>query len=95
MKTKQKTLKRGAMDSCMNRISEERILQLFNDFSEGEATGTVKDWRAVALYWRNALNRAINDINAIRPSVAAMYLGQECIKRAHSDMAEWLKRVKS
>lgn len=75
--------------------SEERILQLSNDLSEGIKSGTVKEWRTVAKYFRDALDRAHNDINAIRPSVAAMVMGQNCVRFAHEEMDAWLKRVSS
>ena len=76
-------------------ISEERILQLSNDMSEGIASGTVGEWRAVAQYFRNQVDKAHNDINSIRPSVAAMVMGQNCVNYAHAEMDAWLKRVVS
>ena len=75
--------------------SEERILQLSNDLSEGIKSGSVKEWRTVAKYFRDQLDRAHNDINAIRPSVAAMVMGQNCVRFAHEEMDAWLKRVSS
>lgn len=76
-------------------VNEERILQLSNDLSEGIKSGTVKEWRAVAYYFRHKLDTAHNDINAIRPSVAAMVLGTNCIRHAHAEMDVWLEKVSS
>lgn len=85
----------GSLERLVSCLSEDRILQLSNDMSEGIASGTVKDWRAVAKYFRDQLDRAHNDINSIRPSVAAMVMGQNCVTYAHAEMDAWLKRVRS
>lgn len=85
----------GSLQRLVSCLSEEQILQLSNDMSEGIASGTVKDWRAVAKYFRDQLDRAHNDINSIRPSVAAMVMGQNCVTYAHAEMDAWLKRVRS
>ena len=76
-------------------LPEERILQLSNDLSEGMKSGTVQEWRSVAKYFRDQVDRAHNDINSIRPSVAAMVMGQNCVRYAHKEMEAWLKRVRS
>ena len=94
-KTGEQSRTAGSLARCVSCITEERILQLSNDLSEGIATGTVRDWRAVARYWRDKLDKAHNDINSIRPSVAAMVMGQNCVRFAHREMEEWLKRVSS
>ena len=95
MKSKTASPKPKRKAVLMAALSEERILQLSNDLSEGINSGTVKDWRAVAKYFRDQLDRAHNDINAIRPSVAAMVMGQNCVRFAHAEMDAWLKRVSS
>jgi hypothetical protein len=76
-------------------IDEERILQLSNDLSENIKSGTVKEWRSVAYYFRHKLDQAHNDINSIRPSVAAMVTGMRCVQFSHQEMDQWLKRVHS
>jgi hypothetical protein len=76
-------------------ISDERILQLSNDLSEGIRSGDVSEWRSVAKYFRDALDKAHNDINAIRPAVAAMLTGTSCVQHAHAEMDQWLKKVVS
>lgn len=88
-------MKPGRKKKLISDLTEERILQLSNDMSEDIRSGSVNDWRAVAKYFRNQLDRAHNDINSIRPSVAAMVMGQSCVNYAHSEMDAWLKRVKS
>lgn len=93
MKKKTKATSRGK--SLTAAISEERVLQLSNDLSEGIASGSVREWRAVAKYFRDALDQAHNDLNAIRPTVSAMVLGQRCVQHALTEMDGWLKRVKS
>lgn len=76
-------------------ISEERILQLSNDLSENIASGSLKEWRSVALYFRKELDRSYNDLNSMRPSIAAMTYGLDMVHFARQEMAQWLKRVKS
>lgn len=76
-------------------ISEERILQLSNDLSEDLASGSVREWRTVAKYFRDQVDKAHNDINSIRPSVAAMVMGTNCVTHARQEMDAWLKRVES
>lgn len=88
-------MKKRKQPSLTSNISEEKILQLSNDLSEGIASGSTKDWRAVALYFRQQLDKAHNDINAIRPSIAAMVHGQRCVQFAHSELSAWLEKVKS
>lgn len=76
-------------------ISEERILQLSNDLSEDIASGTVLEWRRVAKYFRDQLDRAHNDINSIRPSVSAMVTGMNIVNFSKHEMDAWLNRVSS
>jgi len=92
---KQKAPTRVGSTRLLAAVNEERILQLSNDLSEGIKSGTVCEWRSVAKYFRDALDKAHNDINAIRPSVAAMVLGTNCIRHAHAEMDVWLKKVSS
>ncbi len=91
MKTKRKKSKPALTAS----ISEERILQLSNDLSEDIASGSTAEWRSVALYFRKELDRAYNDLNAIRPTVAAMTAGLNMIAFAKAEMNQWINRVKS
>lgn len=78
-----------------SNLTEKRILQLSNDLSEGIASGTVQDWRAVALYFRVGQDNAHADINSIRPTVAAMVTGLKMVAFAREEMDGWLKRVQS
>ena len=94
-KIKQKHKRTASSTALMASIDEERILQLSNDLSEAIKSGTVKEWRAVAYYFRRKMDKAYNDINSIRPSVAAMVAGQNCVRFAHEEMDAWLKRVSS
>lgn len=87
-----KTVRSGELWAA---ISEERILQLSNDLSEGIKSGTVREWRTAAKYFRDQLDRAHNDINSIRPSVAAMVTGMNIVNFSRQEMDEWLKRVSS
>jgi len=79
----------------VSSISEKQILDLSNDMTEGITSGTVAQWRAVALYFRNKLDLAHNHINAIRPSVAAYVAARSILKHAGPEMETWLQRVKS
>lgn len=88
MKNKRKTV-------LIAPIREERILKLSNDLSEGINSGTIKEWRAVAYYFRNRMDAAHNDINDIRPTVAAYVAGRNILSHAGPEMEQWLKRVKS
>lgn len=76
-------------------IDEDRILQLADDLSNNIASGTTREWRAVAYYYRHKLDAAYNDINAIRPTVAACVAGRNILNHAGAEMEGWLKRVSS
>jgi hypothetical protein len=94
MKKKASNVKRTpavAVKRIVSCLSEERILQLDNDLSEDIASGTVKDWRAVARYWRNQNDHLLNNLNAIRPSLAALTIGWDCVSNARKEIAIWLK----
>jgi hypothetical protein len=41
-----------------------------NDVSEGNASGNVREWRAVALYFRNLFDKQHQSIGALRMSLA-------------------------
>lgn len=86
---------RRAPLALLAAIDEKRILQLSNDMSEGIKSGTTREWRAVAYYFRHKLDTAYNDINAIRPTVAAYVAGRNILNHAGPEMEGWLKRVSS
>lgn len=47
-------------------ISEDRIAQLSNDLSEGIHSGTVAEWRKVALYFREKSDIQYRNIISIK-----------------------------
>lgn len=75
-------------------ISEKRILQLSNDVSEDMASGTVREWRAVAVYFRNLFDQHNQKLVSLRSSVSSMMIGDELKKTAESEIKEWLSTQK-
>lgn len=73
-------------------VTEERILQLSNDESEGTARGNLREWKAAALYFRREHDRLWNDVGALRCSIAALVCAQKMHNHAADEMAKWLDR---
>ena len=71
-------------------ISEERILQLSNDISEDIKSGTLSEWRAVAVYFRSLFDKERRDIYRIRCSIAAYVCGQKIIHHSTQELDGWL-----
>ena len=75
-------------------IDESRILALSNDLSENIASGTIRDWRAVAWYWRDKFDRISRSHDDIRQSVAALSIGSKMIIESRREMDKWLDALK-
>lgn len=93
-KSKKPVRKKGAAaraQRMVSRCSEERILQLSNDVSEGIASGNVREWRAVALYFRNLFDKQHQSIGALRMSLAALTISEEMRTHAVREIAAWVK----
>lgn len=74
-------------------ISEERILQLSNDLSEDIRSGTVEEWRAVALYFRKELDASVNRLNQVRPSIAALVSAHKLNQYAMTELSTWTEKL--
>lgn len=75
-------------------ISEERILQLSNDLSEGMASGTIQEWRSVALYWRNCYDQELSKVIDVRSALSPTLLGFNLFKLGVEDLQKWLNERK-
>ena len=82
--------KRTAVQRLVSRCSEERILQLSNDVSEDIESGTVQEWRAVALYFRNLFDKERQSVGALRMSLSALNIAEEMRGHALREIAKWL-----
>lgn len=71
--------------------SEERILQLSNDLSEDMASGTIKEWRAVALYFRKCFDDQFQRTASLRNSLAAFHISEQMRASAKTEIFAWLK----
>lgn len=78
-------------EKLISHLKEEEILKLSNDLSECIASGTVKDWRAVALYFRNQLDQATAELNRVQCSVATLVLGRNCMEHSCAELSRWLE----
>lgn len=87
-----RTAKAVGSGRLVRPLSEDQILKLSNDLSENIASGDVKDWRSVALYFRNAADASFRDMETIRTSVAALTIGQQMTKLALPEIQAWLDR---
>jgi hypothetical protein len=90
MKRKPKKRQRNLLAS----ISEERILQLLNDAAENIPSGNVREWRRVARYLQNELQKLLNHLNTIRPTVSAMQCAFEMLAFGKTEMKQWLERMR-
>jgi hypothetical protein len=86
------TRRRRPVERLVRRCSEERILQLANDVSEGIASGDVKEWRAVALYFRQQLDLAERRIREFQPSISALCTGTKLMGAGIAELQAWLDR---
>lgn len=74
-------------------IPEIRILQLSNDLSENVRSGTTEEWRAVALYFRNEVDRREHSLGSIRPSISAFLMAEKIRSLATRELQDWLDRM--
>ena len=91
-KRKLKAQPGGSLERLVRQCSEERILQLSNDVSEGIASGDVKDWRAVALYFRQQLDLAERRMVETQPSISALCTGAKLMGAGIAELQAWLDR---
>jgi hypothetical protein len=89
---KNRPMKRVGTGRLVQPISEARILQLSNDLSENIASGTVKEWRSVAYYFRQKLDTAEQDLSAIQTSIVAATTAEGMRNFALVEMSQWVKR---
>lgn len=73
-------------------VTEERILQLSNDQSENINSGTLREWKAVAVYFSREHDRLWNDVGALRCSIAALTAAWKMHAYAFEEMAKWLDK---
>lgn len=90
---KKRSGKRGAdsLHGVLAAISEERILQLSNDMSEGISSGTTKEWRAVAYYFRFKMDELKNRTTSLHSTLAALNLSEQMRTMALQEVSAWLK----
>ena len=87
MKTKRKTRKRN-----LKPVTEARILQLSNDISEDITSGSLREWKAVALYFRREHDRVWNELGTVRCSIAATVGGRDIYSLGMKELTTWLNR---
>src|SRR5881396_4352210 len=66
-----KIKRRNPAKRILATITQERIDQLSNDLSEGIRSGTVEEWRRVALHFRNAYDKLNQRAQSMRTTLAA------------------------
>lgn len=86
-KAKHNSVRKGTV---VADLSEERILDLSNDLSENVNSGTVREWRAVACYFRSELDRKSQDVAGLRISLTALAIGEEMKAQAMREIRAWL-----
>ena len=72
-------------------ITEERILQLSNDHSEGIKSGTLREWKAVAQYHQNEHTRMWNELGTMRCHIAALVASWDIHNAAAPEIRKWLR----
>ena len=86
-----KKRKPNSLHGVLAAISEERILQLSNDMSEGISSGTTKEWRAVAYYFRFKMDQLHNRTASLHSTLAALNLSEQMRTMALQEVSAWLK----
>ena len=86
-----KHTKKPSRQPLVAHCPEERILQLSNDVSEGIASGSVREWRAVALYFRNLFDKERKSVASLCMSLAALNISEEMRGHAMREITAWLK----
>ncbi len=76
------------------KIDRLRIYGLSNDLSEGIESGTTGEWRAVALHFRNELDRACRRERAIRDTLTALDIAERMRALAMPEVRNWLDQFK-
>ncbi len=74
-------------------IGEDRIAQLSNDLSEGIASGSTKEWRAVALHFRHKLDALHEQVTMMRGSVSALCLAENIRTNAIQELGQWIRNT--
>lgn len=73
-------------------VTEDRILQLTNDQAEGIVSGSVREWREVARYWRDQHEQQTQRLMGLLPSVSALSLAKQIEQHALREIEAWAKR---
>ena len=76
------------------KISEQRILGLSNDLSEDIVSGTVEEWRSVALYFIDKYYDEFYKVVTARDVLVLLNLSDVAKKHALKDAVKWLKKNK-
>ena len=90
-KRSNRTRSAGSLHGVLAAISEERILQLANDMSEGISSGATKEWRAVAYYFRMKMDEIHNRTASLHSTLAALQLSEQMRSMALQEVSAWLK----
>lgn len=91
MPKKNRAWRAGTLHGVLAAISESRIIQLSNDMSEGISSGTTKEWRAVAYYFRFKMDELHNRTTSLHSTLAALTLSEEMRGCAMREISDWLK----
>jgi hypothetical protein len=91
-----KVSKKSKSEKCLlSVIDQARILQLSNDLSEGIASGTVREWRTVAEFFRQEHDTLYSRLQSMHSTLAALELGERMRNTALEEVSEWLRSFKN
>lgn len=85
---KKKPKKKPAYDN----LTMKSIVKLVRDLEAGKSTGTVRQWRAVAMYYQTRHAMAAREMEDVQAMIAPLVLGREIYSLAMSEIAGWLNR---
>lgn len=75
----------------VSKLSKERIFQLSNDLSEGIESGSVSEWRAVALHFRKQHDKSWNELRMVYGCVSTLIIADGLKKTAVVRLQKWIK----
>lgn len=74
----------------LSTLTEKQVWRLINEAASGKASGSTKDWRAVAFYFRARSVEARGELQKLRSLVSDFRIGRRIFSEASDRISEWL-----
>lgn len=91
-KTKRKSGSKVATTCKVNAVSDARAAQLINDASEGIESGTLEEWRVVALHQSRQVGELLQNQLAMLSCLKLRRIGRDMQAASDRDLDAWLDK---